>query len=129
MCDNILHTPTTFSLTVTSGAFSSTTHLWLDGLPRDRVGDDGRAVVVRAWCVRPGQRLPADVPVPLHPQGSGLTLKCLHSCGMLPACCPACLLLATCGQLPGCRAFWRPSTLRCNVVLARVWSQDDCLKR
>lgn len=69
VCDNVLHTSKTLTLVLRSAVFVSCTHLWLDGYARDKVGEDGKAAIVRAWQVRPGFRPPPDAPVPLDPQG------------------------------------------------------------
>ncbi len=83
VCSNILQTATTMSLADKSSMFASTTHLWLDGVPRDKVGDDGKTSTLRAWVVQPGFVPPAGAPVPPHAKGEsqlvarGLRARCL----------------------------------------------------
>ncbi len=42
VCNTILQTPTTMSLLDKSNLFMNTTHVWLDGVARDKTGDDGK---------------------------------------------------------------------------------------
>jgi hypothetical protein len=69
VCNSILHTGNTLTLVDKSPVFTNRTALWLDGIARDRVGDDGKVAVLRAWRVSPSFVPPPDAPLPLDPQG------------------------------------------------------------
>ncbi len=69
VCNNVLHTPDTLTLIDKSSLFQNRTIVWLDGVARDRVGDDGKTAIVRSWFVTPTFTPPADAPIPMDPQG------------------------------------------------------------
>ena len=68
LVNTVLHTAHAVVLVDKSSLFTKRTVVWLDGVARDLVGDDGKVATLRAWVASRSFTPPSDAPVPLDAQ-------------------------------------------------------------